>query len=148
MSHDPVAPLVVVRAFDGSADPAVDWSATDAQRYRSTRDLSSLVLLGEAKPVHFHLRRMTARFVLGALESADLGEKTMLAVRAALFRVDLPNGVTLKPSKPSKLHGCDVAEDEWIDDIGRRFGIATLFEMASVAMRFASLSEDERGPFA
>lgn len=147
MAHDPVAPLVVVRAFDGACDPAVDWSATSAEDYRRTRDLASVKLLGDAKPTHFHLRRMTARFVLGALEGAAIGERTMLALRAALFRVDLPTGTTVKPGKTSKSYGLDLADEEWVDEVVRRWGMTTAFEMASVAIRLASLPEDERGPF-
>lgn len=142
--HDPVAPLSIVSVND----KAIDWDATDLQKYQETRDLELLKPKGDSKPTKFYIRRLPATFVLQALEGASVGEKTVLALRAALFRVELPTGAELKPSKTTKQLACEVADEEWVNDLSRKFGLSTLYELAAVAIRLASLPEDQRGPFA
>lgn len=146
--QDPCAPLVVVRANQLTSDPAIDWTATDAEEYRKTRDLELLKPKGSEQPVKFCLRRMPASFVLQALENISTGEKTLVSIRAALFRIELPGGTVLTPKKTTKQLGCEVADEEWPNELSRKFGISTLYEMASVAINFAGLPEDQRGPFA
>ncbi len=76
------------------------------------------------------------------------GEKTLLAIRASCFRVELPSGATLTPKRSTKQLACDVAEEEWANELGRKYGLGALFELAVVAINFAGLPEDQRGPFA
>lgn len=129
-------------------DPAVDWSATDAKEYRESRKLEIVKELpGGLKPAKFYIRPLPATFVLGYLESASIGEKVMLALRAGLFRVEMPNGNDLKPEKTVKLDDCSVATPEWINTIRDKFGMATVYEMATLAIKLAQLSEEERGFF-
>lgn len=145
--QDPCAPLVVVLA-NGKGDPAVDWTATNADEYRASRDLEALTLKGEEKPTKFYLRRLPATFMLQAMENVSAGEKTLLAIRASCFRVELPSGQSLTPKRTTKQLACDVAEEEWANELGRKYGLGALFELAVVAINFAGLPEDQRGPFA
>lgn len=146
--QDPTAPLVVVRAMDDTADPAIDWEATDAEEYRKHRNNELLVEKPGQKPVLFHIRRLPPAFVLSDIEATtSFGEKTILAVCGALYRVELPNGQPMTPKKTMKRHGVEMADNQWITDLRDEFGVPTLYEMASLAIKHASLPAKQRGPF-
>jgi hypothetical protein len=58
------------------------------------------------------------------------------------------NNPGLTIAQTTKQLACEVADEEWVNDLSRKFGLSTLYELAAVAIRLASLPEDQRGPFA
>lgn len=145
---DPSAPLRCVRAHEKKFDEAIDWNHTSREKYRRSRDLSSLKLHDEdKKPVLFCIRRLPATFYSRRIEGADTGLLNELGVRAGVFAVEMPNGDVLRPKSTSTVDGVELADEDWYNDLKRKFGLLPLLEMAGVTVRFAQLADDESGPF-
>lgn len=143
---DPNAPVIAVRAGEKNADKAVDWARS--AEYRKSRDLSKIVLLDEnVKPTRFSLRRLPATFYLRRLEGADVGLLNEMAFRAGVFAVEMPSGDVMRPAKTVPMDGVELADESWLVDCARKFGLATIYEMAALVIRLAQLSEEEAGPF-
>jgi hypothetical protein len=45
------------------------------------------------------------------------------------------------------MDGVELADESWLVDCARKFGLATIYEMAALVIRLAQLSEEEAGPF-
>ena len=156
MATDPIAPLDVYATNAADCDPAIDDadaadgpSAEDRlDAYRKTRDPAALVLRAGASPTRFVVRGMSAMFVQSVLASLPAQPRNALAFACACHEVVLPDGAVLKPrSLKAAAHGARCSEDEWLDVIAQRFGVATVDEIGRVAYERARLPRDARGPF-
>lgn len=152
--QDPLGPLRVVRAHPKALDPAIDVKAMgkDLDEYRRTRDESLLKFHDGMQPVWFELRPLPASYAYEALDNPAIQGRLrdVVACRAGLTRVLLPNGDVLAPDPKQTVQTMfdfDLAGEEWIDRLVRKFGGHTPVEMGRIAHERAMLPEEARGPF-
>lgn len=144
---------------DMFCDPAIDASeAADADvpgpderlaEYRKTRDPKALVLKSEQKPTWFVCKPLSPTSAVGLDGFTLLGARRMAFVLGC-HEVRLPNGDVMKPKKLKAGPGgtaLPADENAWVDEIGRRFGLETIYEIGSVIYERARLPESARGPF-
>lgn len=136
-----------------TADRAVNWKEMGgfggerAARYRKERLHELLVIKENEKPTEFALVRVCSTFFWRKLQGVDTGRLHELAIRAGLASVTMPDGSIMRPDSTEKVDGQDVADAEWFNKIGKKFGELTIAEMAALIMRLAQVPEDEKHPF-
>lgn len=158
--------LRVVRLNPSDPDPALDVavmsrpvdgdSLSRAARYLVTRDESLLVFREAMAPTWFHLRRLSAAWMVDVLDGLfSAPAQRMLAFRAACHAVEGDEMLTVAQagSKGARFvateanHGVGLAPEEWVQEIADRFGLETVQEMGRVAIDLSRLPKAARGPF-
>lgn len=158
--------LRVVRLNPSDPDPALDVavmsrpvdgdSLSRAARYLVTRDESLLVFREAMAPTWFHLRRLSAAWMVDVLDGLfSAPAQRMLAFRAACHAVEGDEMLTVAQagSKGARFvaieanHGVGLAPEEWVQEIADRYGLETVQEMGRVAIDLSRLPKAARGPF-
>ena len=158
--------LRVVRLNPSDPDPALDVavmsrpvdgdSLSRAARYLVTRDESLLVFREAMAPTWFHLRRLSAAWMVDVLDGLfSAPAQRRLAFRAACHAVEGDEMLTVAQpgSKGARFvateahHGVGLAPEEWVQEIADRFGLETVQEMGRVAIDLSRLPKAARGPF-
>ena len=158
--------LRVVRLNPSDPDPALDVSVMSrpidgdsisrAARYLTTRDESLLAFREAMAPTWFHLRRLSAAWMVDVLDGLfSAPAQRMLAFRAACHAVEGDEMLTVAQagSKGARFvateanHGVSLAPEEWVQEIVDRFGLETVQEMGRVAIDLSRLPKAARGPF-
>lgn len=158
---NPLSPIEVLATNSAFCDTAIDSSdspdggefASGEARlaeYRRTRDRSALVLKPDSKPTLFVCKPLAASLVARLLDERSLPQARLGAFVLGCHEVVLPDGSKLAPKRLSPQVGGAAAptdENAWVDEIARRFGLDTVYEIGSVIYERARLPESARGPF-
>ena len=172
--QDPLGTIHAIATNDDFCDPAIDFddpSSVDAQAfnpedteetvtvsyaekilktYRASRELKDLPIKKEAKPTIFKLKQLKTKFTV-AVDGMSFENQLCLSFVAACFEIVPPDGAPLKPKKPLKpvvIGGHNLPdEDDWIETVRKKYGIATILEMGAVAYQKARLPEDAKSGF-
>lgn len=159
--------LRCVRLNPSSPDEALDAAAmakpadgdtmSRGARYMLTRDESMLVFREAMTPTWFHLRRLSAAWMVDVLDGLfSAPAQRLLAFRASCHAVEgAGEPLTVAPagSKGARFvatepnHGVSLAPEEWVQEIVDRFGLETVQEMGRVAIDLSRLPKAARGPF-
>ena len=158
--------LRVVRLNPSDPDPALDVSVMSrpidgdsisrAARYLTTRDESLLAFREAMAPTWFHLRRLSAAWMVDVLDGLfSAPAQRMLAFRAACHAIEGDEMLTVAQagSKGARFvateanHGVALAPEEWVQEIVDRYGLETVQEMGRVAIDLSRLPKAARGPF-
>ncbi len=167
MTMDPTSKtLRCVRLNPSDPDPALDPAAmalpaegdtvSRAARYLITRDESLLVFREGVKPTWFHLRRLSAAWMVDVLDGLfSQPAQRLLAFRASCHAVESgdPISVAAPGSKGARFvaadahHGVSLAPEEWVQEVVDRYGLETVQELGRVAIDLSRLPRSARGPF-
>jgi hypothetical protein len=154
--------LRVVRLNPSDPDPALDVavmsrpvdgdSLSRAARYLVTRDESLLVFREAMAPTWFHLRRLSAAWMVDVLDGLfSAPAQRMLAFHAVegdeMLTVAQPGSKGARFVATEAHHGVGLAPEEWVQEIADRFGLETVQEMGRVAIDLSRLPKAARGPF-
>jgi hypothetical protein len=138
--RDPFAPVAVVSI----TDPAVKFVDDLArERYRLTRDPALVQLRDHAVPAWIEIAPTSAAFALylDGLKAAPI-VAYLLAVRACVRAVQLPNGERIAPTGVEQgLYDQPIAPEAWIETLARKIGPRRVQEIGEAAYRL-SLLED------
>jgi hypothetical protein len=149
MATDPLATIDVVPAYADTLDPAVDPKASNLDGYKKTRNPKLLVMREGMRPAKFKLQPIEASYLAERLDSLDLFAKLAAAFMVSCHEIELASGEKIRPAvlNDDPVHGVKVATRAWVNEVARRFRLATVYEMGSVAVQRAQLRPDELGPF-
>ena len=123
----------------------------ELKKYRETRAKGLVKVKGDSQPAWAVVKRLPPSYTpsLAPFDSATI---YALAFKAAVHLIRMPDGTDLRP-KPEQLSasrpGVEMAGDEWVDEIGNRFGMDFVIEVGRVAYEFARMPLDPavRFPF-
>ena len=167
MTMDPIGKtLRCVRLNQSDPDLALDVAAmgapadndtvSRAARYLLTRDESLLVFREGMTPVWFHLRRLSAAWMVDVLDGLfSQPAQRLLAFRASCHAVECSDPITVAApgSKGARFvaaeahHGVSLAPEEWVQEVVDRYGLETVQELGRVAIDLSRLPRASRGPF-
>lgn len=135
--RDPFAPVVVV-AID---DPAVTFESHEArEEYVRTAD-ESLVRIREGRaPARFTIAPLSGEQAL-RLDAAPADVRPLLAFRACVTRVALPDGTAIETDAEGGFVLGSMSSPEWVAKVGARVGIRRVRAIGEMAYRL-SLMED------
>ena len=158
--------LRCIRLNPSDPDPALDPAAMAkpvegdtvgrGARYLLTRDEALLVFRDGVTPTSFHLRRLSAAWMVDVLDGLfNASSQRLLAFRASCHFIDCTDhlSVAAPGSKGARfvateaLHGVTIAPEEWVQEVVDRFGLETVQEMGRVAIDLSRLPKAARGPF-
>lgn len=141
------APIKIVRISKSSRDPALDPSM-DLVAYGKSRDESLVKTLPDRTPVWFQVKHMSAVFYLDVMTSMRDGARVAVAFKACCHEIRLPNGEVLTPTGfENDVLDTKMANNEWVDLVRGKFGLAAIQEIANVALERAVLSDEDRAGF-
>lgn len=164
---NPLVTLRIARVNPTSPDKAIDHTKSDLGRYIRTREEDSLVFHEGSNPHWFEVKRLPQAFLVDVLDGIyPLASRRMLAARAAVHVVTDNNG-PVKTAEGHALvcheqktapknaafvardgeHGVDIAPLEFIEALGDLYGAECIQELGQVALDFARLPRNQRGPF-
>lgn len=141
--------------FDGSEDTAdqpvvLPYAQRVIVHYRKTREVKDLPVKTGLKLTLFRIRQLKTKFT-PAVDGMSFEAQLLYAFCAACFEVKLPDGTSLKPRRAKEvivIGGHTMPDEEhWVELVRKRFGIATILEVGSVAFQKARLPEDAKGAF-
>ena len=157
---NPLAPLLVLATNTVYCDPAIDTSEHEAsdvptaaermEAYRRERDVAKLILRDDPKPTYFVCKPIGASACAKHLDHLPQLRAFLNAFVFGCHEIRLASGEVVKPAKLSgDRDGVTAPEKEnaWIDEVARRFGLETIYEIGSVIYSRARLPEEARGPF-
>jgi hypothetical protein len=149
MSVDPLAAIDVVPAYADTLDPAIDVAKSNLDAYKKTRNPKLLVFKEGVRPAKFKLQPIEASYLAERLDSLQLFEKLAHAFMVSCHEIELADGTKIRPDvlNDDPVHGVKVATRKWVNEVARRFRLATVYEMGSVAVQRAQLRPEELGPF-
>lgn len=137
--RDPLAPVRVVSI----TDPALVFADVEArERYRTSRDpaLIPAPRVGCA-PCVFVVQPVSAEIAIRLDGLTDLAGRALLAFRACVHRVELPNGEALEAaSYASNLLG-ELADEEWVKTVALKVGPRRVYEIGEAAHRLSMLDD-------
>ena len=158
--QNPLAPIDVLATNSTFCDPAIDMSESDdasmpsaddrLAENRRTRDLARLVLKTGEAPTRFVCKPLSPSVVARLLDDRSTVQARLAAFVFGCHEIKLPDGSSLRPGKMLPQSGGITApadENKWIDEVARRFGLDTIYEIGSVIYERARLPESARGPF-
>jgi hypothetical protein len=146
---DPLGPIEVVCVAEGNVDPAIDVATSNLEEYARTRNPKHLRFKHGMRPTVYVLRPLKAMYVLDKLNNMPPSSRAALAFSVACHEVRLSDGEILRPGRfnADPMYGVEVAADDWIDRVAAKRRLASIAEMGLFAVRRASLTPEELGPF-
>lgn len=158
--QNPLAPIEVLATNAMFCDPAIDQTDADEselppaaeriEQYRKTRLLSALVFVPDVKPTLFVCKLLSASTAAKLLDGMATQRAWLSAFVLGCHEIRLPDGTTMRPAKMTAgANGTSAPADEnrWIDEVSRKFGLETVYEVGSVIYERARLPEGAQGPF-
>lgn len=135
--RDPFAPVVVV-AVD---DPAVSFDSPEKRaEYLSTADASLLQPVENRVPVRFTIAPLSAEHAL-RLDAAPPVDRALLAFRACVTRVELPDGTALDSDAESGYVLGSMCSAEWVAKVGARVGVRRVRAIGEMAYRLSMMDD-------
>lgn len=138
-------------------DPALDLEAMGEDgiaKYAEVRDKNLLVFKANQTPTWFVFKRLTPTQYATAMDNmSGLNHRSLGVFRECLKGVVRPDGSVLDPSKhlvTLKLNDgtkIRVLSEEFIDDLGKAYGVKSLFELGHVVLEMSGMEDGQSGPF-